>query len=119
MSKSCANDRRNNIQWIPITKFVPLPCVDTDCVASGVGYPTSAVGSGDGNHDGHSANSCCAYTPGTAFGTRDNCCEDPREASPSNPAITDDTYLVMASSIHRSARRRRRATAAALGESEQ
>jgi hypothetical protein len=97
------NDRRNTMQWIPITKFVPLSCMDTDCVASGVGYGASAAGPGDANHGGRSAHSCSAHIPGAEFGSRDNCCEDSREASPRNAAVIGDTYLVMASSIHRSA----------------
>jgi hypothetical protein len=103
MSRNCANGRRNNIQWIPITKFVLLPCMDTDCVVSRVGFGAGAAGPGDANHGGRSAYSCCAYIPGTEFASRDDHCEDPREASARNPAITGDTCLVMASSIHRSA----------------
>jgi hypothetical protein len=62
--------------------------------AIGIAAAANTVGPGNGTYGGYSSHYWGAYVLDTTDGTLYGYCVDPGQASPDNPAITNDTYTV-------------------------
>ena len=69
-------------------------CLAMLAAAIGIAAAANTAGPGDGTYGGYSSHYWGAYVLDTTDGTLYGYCVDPGQASPDNPAITNDTYSV-------------------------